>query len=97
MSLTARVRRLHRFLGAVVGLQILLWTASGMYGDPVRLSLNSRLLRISLVRNLRAKRFRISFLDKQKRSVFYIHSDLFYVFRLTYLIHRSCTGVSLFG
>ncbi len=31
MSLTARTRRVHRFLGAVVGLQILLWTASGIY------------------------------------------------------------------
>ena len=31
MALTARVRRLHRFLGAVIGLQILLWTASGIY------------------------------------------------------------------
>ena len=31
MSLTARARRLHRFLGAVVGLQILFWTVSGIY------------------------------------------------------------------
>ena len=31
MLSTPRVRRLHRLLGAVIGLQVLLWTASGIY------------------------------------------------------------------
>ena len=31
MLSTPRVRRLHRLLGVVIGLQVLLWTASGIY------------------------------------------------------------------
>ena len=31
MFSTPRVRRLHRLLGVVIGLQVLLWTASGIY------------------------------------------------------------------